>query len=71
MTTMPGVFAGGDVARGPDDVIRAISDGKKAAEAIDRYLGGKGILNKGNSIEIPEIIDPDEIVFHTQFEKKS
>ncbi len=70
MTTMPGVFAGGDVARGPDDVIRAISDGKKAAEAIDRYLGGKGVLNKGNPIEIPEIIDPDEIVYHTQFEKE-
>ena len=28
MTTMPGVFAGGDVARGPDEVIRAIADGK-------------------------------------------
>ena len=28
MTTMPGVFAGGDVARGPDEVIKAIADGK-------------------------------------------
>lgn len=28
MTTMDGVFAGGDVARGPDTVISAIADGK-------------------------------------------
>ncbi|MPN46573.1 hypothetical protein SDC9_194164 [bioreactor metagenome] len=67
---MPGVFAGGDVARGPDDVIRAIADGKRAAMAMDKYLGGKGILNKGEPIEIPEIMDSDEIVFHTQFEKE-
>ena len=70
MTSMPGVFAGGDVARGPDDVIRAIADGKRAAMAMDKYLGGKGILNKGEPIEIPEIVDSDEIVFHTQFEKE-
>ena len=48
MTTMPGVFAGGDVARGPDEVIRAIADGKNAARSIDIYLNGKGILNKGD-----------------------
>ena len=47
MTTMDGVFAGGDVARGPDTVISAIADGKKAAVSIDLYLGGKGKLNKG------------------------
>ncbi len=37
-TSMPGVFAGGDVVRGPDTVIWAISDGKEAAISIDRYL---------------------------------
>jgi NADH-quinone oxidoreductase subunit F len=67
MTTMEGVFAGGDVARGPDTVIRAIADGKKAAQSIDRYLGGKGILNKGNPIDIPDIYDEDEIVAHERF----
>lgn len=67
MTTMPGVFAGGDVARGPDTVIRAIADGKKAAVSIDKYLGGKGRLNKGKEIEIPEIYDEDEIVTHGRF----
>lgn len=67
MTTMEGVFAGGDVARGPDTVIRAIADGKKAAQSIDRYLGGRGILNKGNPIDIPEIYDEDEIAAHNRF----
>ena len=67
MTTMPGVFAGGDVARGPDEVIRAIADGKNAARSIDLYLNGSGILNKGEKIDIPEIIDQDEIVSHDRF----
>ncbi len=67
MTTMPGVFAGGDVARGPDEVIRAIADGKSAAQSIDLFLNGKGILNKGEKIEIPEILDRDDIVSHPRF----
>ncbi|MGE5448458.1 MAG: FAD-dependent oxidoreductase [Bacteroidales bacterium] len=53
MTTQPGVFAGGDVARGSDVVITAIADGKNAAKSIDKYLGGKGILNIGEPIELP------------------
>lgn len=67
MTTMDGVFAGGDVARGPDTVIQAIADGKKAAISIDKYLGGRGKLNKGNPIAIPELFDEDEIVSHRRF----
>ncbi len=53
MTTKPGVFAGGDVARGSDVVITAIADGKNAAKSIDIYLGGKGKFNLGEPIEIP------------------
>lgn len=67
MTTMDGVFAGGDVARGPDTVISAIADGKKAAVSIDLYLGGKGKLNKGPKISIPETFDEDEIVSLNRF----
>ncbi len=33
-TSIPGVFIGGDVLRGPSTVIESISDGKKAAKAI-------------------------------------
>jgi len=54
MTTMEGVFAGGDVVRGSDTAIWAIADGKNAAKSIDKYLGGQGILNTGEEIAIPE-----------------
>ena len=37
-TSRPGVFAGGDVVTGPDLVVTAMVAGRKAAEAIDRYL---------------------------------
>ncbi|NOX32828.1 MAG: FAD-dependent oxidoreductase, partial [Deltaproteobacteria bacterium] len=37
-TAMPGVFAAGDAVSGPATVIEAIGGGKRAAEAIDRYL---------------------------------
>jgi putative selenate reductase YgfK subunit len=39
-TTVEGVFAAGDVVTGPATVVEAIGGGKKAAEAIDRYLKG-------------------------------
>ena len=38
MTSMPGVFAGGDIVRGGATVILAMGDGKAAAHAIDRYV---------------------------------
>ena len=37
-TSIPGVYAGGDVVRGPSLVTHAIRDGRKAAESIHRYL---------------------------------
>ena len=53
MTSIDGVFAGGDLARGSDTAISAIADGKKAASSIDVYLGGSGKLNVGQPVEIP------------------
>ncbi len=40
MTSMPGVFAGGDIVRGAATVILAMGDGKRAAGAIESYLAG-------------------------------
>ncbi len=40
-TTAPGIFAGGDAAFGPRNLIDAISDGKKAAVAIDEYFSNR------------------------------
>ena len=38
MTSIPGVFAGGDIVRGAATVILAMGDGKNAAKAINAYL---------------------------------
>ena len=38
MTSIQGLFAGGDIVRGGATVILAMGDGKSAAEAIDKYL---------------------------------
>ncbi len=38
MTSLPGVFAGGDIVRGAATVILAMGDGKRAAQAMDAYL---------------------------------
>ena len=37
-TSIPGVFAGGDIVRGAATVILAMGDGKKSALAMDKYL---------------------------------
>jgi glutamate synthase (NADPH) small chain len=41
MTSMPGVFAGGDDVRGPSLVVHAVRDGRKAAQGIDAYIIGE------------------------------
>jgi glutamate synthase (NADPH/NADH) small chain len=40
MTSIPGVFAGGDIITGSDTVISAMGAGKKASLAIAQYIGG-------------------------------
>ena len=51
MTKMSGVFAGGNVVRGPDEIIRALADGKNAVRSINLYLKGNGVPNKGEKVE--------------------
>jgi len=41
-----GVWAGGDAVTGPDSVIRAIAAGRIAAQSIDKYLGGNGVIDE-------------------------
>ena len=43
-TSMPGVYAGGDVARGGSTVILAMRDGRAAADAIDSALRDKPVV---------------------------
>lgn len=50
-TNIPYIFAGGDCASGPDTAIGAIAHGKKAAAAIDKYLGGAGVVVEPRDIK--------------------
>lgn len=45
-TSCDGIFAGGDFATGPLDVIWAIASGRHGAVSIDRYLGGQGDISE-------------------------
>jgi len=45
-TDMPGVFAGGDAGKGPGAIIDAIAVGRRAAVAMDKYLGGDGLIEE-------------------------
>ncbi|MGD9142524.1 MAG: FAD-dependent oxidoreductase [Dehalococcoidia bacterium] len=45
-TNKEGVFAAGDAVNGTSSVIKAIASGRKAAIAIDRYLGGSGLVDR-------------------------
>jgi len=40
-TSWKGVFAGGDVVRGPANIVEAIADGRRVAKAIDAYIRGE------------------------------
>jgi heterodisulfide reductase subunit A-like polyferredoxin len=54
-TTKPGVFAGGDAAKGPGTLIEAIADGRRAALCIDRYLRGVELLTPREELPLPVV----------------
>jgi glutamate synthase (NADPH/NADH) small chain len=45
MTSVPKVFAAGDMTRGQSLVVWAIADGRRAAKGVDRYLMGETVLS--------------------------
>jgi len=53
-TDMPGIFAGGDIAKAPGTIIDAIAAGRRAASAIDMFLGGDGNIEE-TFVDIPPI----------------
>lgn len=58
-TSKQGVFAGGDVVTGPASIIGGIAQGRTAAQAIDRHLGGSGEISE--TLAEPEeevLLDP-------------
>jgi glutamate synthase (NADPH/NADH) small chain len=44
MTSVPGVFAAGDMRRGQSLIVWAIAEGREAALGIDTYLMGESAL---------------------------
>jgi glutamate synthase (NADPH/NADH) small chain len=53
-TSIPMVFAGGDVVRGGSTVILAMRDGRAAAQAIDRALqGAQGAICEPDLVQAP------------------
>lgn len=64
-TGIDGVFAGGDLVRGPASVIEAIADGRRAAHAIHHYLSGELLPEEGEALPINfETIDTDHYKKH-------
>jgi NADPH-dependent glutamate synthase beta subunit-like oxidoreductase/ferredoxin/Pyruvate/2-oxoacid:ferredoxin oxidoreductase delta subunit len=45
-TSREGVFAAGDTVNGTSSVIKAIASGRKAAIALDKFLGGSGNIDE-------------------------
>jgi len=44
MTSIPGIFAAGDMQHGQSLIVWAIAEGRSAAQAVDRYLMGSSSL---------------------------
>ena len=44
MTSVPGVFAAGDMSRGQSLVVWALAEGREAARGVDQFLMGKSSL---------------------------
>jgi glutamate synthase (NADPH) small chain len=44
MTSVPGVFAAGDMGRGQSLIVWAIAEGRSAAAGVDRYLTSRDVL---------------------------
>jgi formate dehydrogenase (NADP+) beta subunit len=53
-TSAPGVFAGGDVAFGPRNLIEAVANGKRAARSIHEHLAGERAAVR-RTLDIEEI----------------
>ena len=69
MTNHAGLFAGGDYTEGSRNLISAIGDGRDAAAAINRYLGGQDKpAEDAEEIELPDyrrgMVDDYESIAH-------
>jgi len=54
-TSWKGVFAGGDIIRGPASVVQATADGQRAAGAINAYIKGEDYEGEEEYLPVVEI----------------
>ncbi len=58
-TTVPWLFAGGDIVTGPASVVDAVADGEKAAVGIDEFLTGEKHAFWREDKKVDTFFDPD------------
>ena len=70
LTSMSGVFAGGDLVTGPDMVVNAIAAGRRGALAIDKYLRADSsrveMYNLKDEVILPAAGGEEEIIVEAQ-----
>ena len=54
-TSWKGVFAGGDVVRGPANIVEAIADGQRVAKAINAYIKGEKFSPQDDTQEVVDL----------------
>ena len=70
-TNIDGVFAAGDCAFGPDILIRAVAEGRRAAQAMDLYMAGSPVmLTKPYAISRGRMDELNSDDFSPRFEHK-
>ncbi len=60
-TSVPHLFAGGDVVTGPSSITKAIGQGRRAAHFIDRFLNGEELSVADYESRLP-VVEKDEVL---------
>ncbi|SFR10587.1 FAD-dependent oxidoreductase [Desulfoscipio geothermicus] len=64
-TSVPYIFAGGDVVSGPSMIVNAVGQGKRAAFFIDRYLNGEDLAGVAFEEKLP-VVDKQTVINRQQ-----
>ncbi len=69
-TSLPNVFAGGDIVMGPSSVIESIAQGKIAAQSIEKFLKGEKVEREFTLTRPPFFVEPIELTEEELLENK-
>lgn len=67
-TSIPDIFAGGDVYTGPRFAIDAIAAGKEASESMHRFVHKGHSLTLGRDLHLFEMLDKDNVLIDIDFD---